>query len=113
MYLWKNLLLSGTLRYRDGEPFKIHELVETSSGIQKKYSDLITRYTFFMDASLRLQYALMIKKSTILLTLDGYNILGSNTELKEYAIDGAEIPYRNPVEAVPGRTIMFSIKTTF
>jgi hypothetical protein len=86
-------------------------VIETNYGLVKKNTDDAFRYTFALNLDLRLKYRFQMFKKDFEATMDLYNVFGSNTELKEASI--ADQNLRTPVEAVPPRMLMLSLRVDF
>jgi hypothetical protein len=115
IYFFSKLIFSGTLRYRDGQPFDIHEIKRTHNGLVKVNVDDSPRFTQYLNLDFRLQYTFYIWDFDVTAILDIYNVLGSNTEIKEVAIalNNGTADRRAPVEAIPPRSLMVSLASTF
>lgn len=116
-YPWRNLLLSGLLRYRDGEPFTIYQLYDGNYGFTRRPVPWSwpPRATFALNLDLRIRYTFPGSGLRWWVAFDMYNVFGSNTELKEEAylpLTGVGLS-RFPSECVPPRSCSITVGGVF
>lgn len=116
--LWTSL----ALRYRDGEPMArmvvIEDLPQGATAIMaESRGNPVPRFTFHMTVDARLRYATTLAPLELAFVLDGYNLLGSGTEISEDVRTGpkwsAGGPWRSSLEMMPGRAVFASIEGTW
>jgi hypothetical protein len=101
------------LRYRDGEPMTrmavVEDLPQGPTAIMAvPRGDPVPRYTFHMTLDCRLRYERELGSLHGALVLDGYNLLGSGTEILEDVGSGPS--FRRSLEMMPGRAFMLSVE---
>jgi hypothetical protein len=107
--------LTGVLvvRYQDGEPITRLIVVEgLPQGPQvlmaERRGDPIPRLTFHMTVDCRVRYRLPTQALAAGIVLDGFNLLGSGTEIGEVFATGPA--GRQATEMVPGRAFLVSLE---
>lgn len=118
---FENFRSSVSLRYRDGQPFTRIFVLPAADGVdptmvadpnvpvpQMAVWRGGPRHTFHMSLDGRLRYDLPLSFGEVSFIADGFNILGSATELNEDPRDGGS--FRRALEAVPGRAFLLSVE---
>lgn len=110
-----NLRSSLSLRYRDGQPFTRMLVLDAADGTGGTGEVPIMavwrgapRHTFHMSIDGRIRYDLDLGVGQMALIADGFNLLGSTTELLEDPRQGDT--FRRALEAVPGRAFLLSVE---
>ncbi len=111
----ENLRSSLSLRYRDGQPFTRILVLDAADGTGGT-SEVPTmavwrggpRHTFHMSIDGRIRYDLDVGFGQMAFIADGFNLLGSATELLEDPRQGDS--FRRALEAVPGRAFLLSLE---
>ena len=103
------------LRYRDGQPFTRIVVAELSQGATAVMGvprgEPVPRHTFHMTLDARLQYRLAVGDVRGALILDGFNLLGSGTEVLEDPRTGDS--FRQSLEMVPGRSVIAGLEMSW
>lgn len=68
----------------------------------------IPRFTFHMTLDARLRHALRLADSELAVILDGFNLLGSGTEILEDLRTGPM--WRTSTEMMPGRALLLRLE---
>ncbi len=118
VYVWRTLLASMVLRYRDGQPFTRMGVVENlpqGSTAVMLYRRGRLRHTFHMSLDTHLAYtwdlSRWVSNSAVQAGLDVFNILHSGVEVLENPVGGAD--YRQALEMIPGRTLFVTLSWLF
>ena len=107
--------LSGVLvvRYQDGESITRLIVVEglpqgPTAIMAARRGDPVPRLTFHMTVDCRVRYVLPTPSVEAAVVLDGFNLLGSGTEIGEVYATGSAL--RQATEMVPGRAFLLSLE---
>ncbi|MEL6548331.1 MAG: hypothetical protein AAFQ82_27155, partial [Myxococcota bacterium] len=111
----ERLRSSLSLRYRDGQPFARMWVLDAGDGTGGSGEVPIMpvwrgapRHTFHMSIDGRVRYDLDLPYGSVAFIADGFNLLGSATELLEDPRQGDT--FRRALEAVPGRAFLLSVE---
>ncbi|MEK7705173.1 MAG: hypothetical protein AAB426_09460 [Myxococcota bacterium] len=115
----ERLWTSVAIRYRDGEPMSrivvIEDLPQGATAVMAdSRGNPVPRFTFHMTLDARLRYTMTLSPVELAFVLDGYNLLGSGTEITEDLRTGpkwsAGGPWRSSLEMMPGRALFASLE---
>ncbi len=119
-YILKNLILSFTIKYRDGDPFAFISYERYGNEILMYYKTIIAedrygvkggpREDYLSDVSLKLSYIKKFSNKKLLLSLEIFNVLDIGAELSENVLDDSG---RYSIEKQLPRSMRFSLRYIF